>query len=59
MFFKKKEEQLKADIQQKLPPGQSLTEKWPVLHYGLVPSVDAKSWRFEIRPGSKTCSRGA
>jgi len=22
------------------PPGQSLTGKWPVLHYGNVPKVD-------------------
>jgi hypothetical protein len=24
----------------KLPPGQSLTLKWPVLHYGSVPRRD-------------------
>ena len=32
----------------RLPPGQVLTKKWPVLHYGLVPSVDLKTWTFEI-----------
>ncbi len=32
----------------RLPPGQVLTTKWPVLHYGLVPSVDLKTWTFEI-----------
>jgi DMSO/TMAO reductase YedYZ molybdopterin-dependent catalytic subunit len=32
----------------RLPPGQRLTEKWPVLHYGRVPSIDVKSWTFTI-----------
>ena len=33
----------------RLPPGQIITEKWPVLHYGMVPRVDLDSWRFEVR----------
>lgn len=32
----------------RLPPGQVLTTKWPVLHYGLVPTVDLKTWTFEV-----------
>jgi DMSO/TMAO reductase YedYZ molybdopterin-dependent catalytic subunit len=32
----------------RLPPGQSLTDKFPVLHYGAVPSVDLGSWDFRI-----------
>jgi DMSO/TMAO reductase YedYZ molybdopterin-dependent catalytic subunit len=32
----------------RLPPGQSLTLKWPVLHYGSVPHVDLKTWDFQI-----------
>jgi DMSO/TMAO reductase YedYZ molybdopterin-dependent catalytic subunit len=35
-------------VNDRLPPGQVLTTKWPVLHYGLVPSVDLKTWTFEI-----------
>lgn len=35
-------------MKDRLPPGQVLTIKWPVLHYGLVPSVDLKTWSFEI-----------
>jgi DMSO/TMAO reductase YedYZ molybdopterin-dependent catalytic subunit len=31
-----------------LPPGQSLTLKWPVLHYGSVPIFDPKTWDFRI-----------
>jgi DMSO/TMAO reductase YedYZ molybdopterin-dependent catalytic subunit len=34
--------------QNRLPPGQRLTEKWPVLHYGGVPSLDTKGWTFTI-----------
>ncbi len=32
----------------RLPPGQSLTIKWPVLHYGSVPQFDAEKWDFKI-----------
>jgi DMSO/TMAO reductase YedYZ molybdopterin-dependent catalytic subunit len=32
----------------RLPPGQVLTEKWPVLHYGSVPSYDLSKWRLRI-----------
>jgi DMSO/TMAO reductase YedYZ molybdopterin-dependent catalytic subunit len=32
----------------RLPPGQVVTRKWPVLHYGTVPSVDLRTWRFEV-----------
>jgi DMSO/TMAO reductase YedYZ molybdopterin-dependent catalytic subunit len=32
----------------RLPPGQRLTEKWPVLHYGRVPSTDASGWALII-----------
>ena len=32
----------------RLPPGQVLTKKWPVLHYGMVPEVDTATWTFEV-----------
>ncbi len=32
----------------RLPPGQSLTEKWPVLHYGSVPTIDLASWNLRF-----------
>lgn len=35
-------------MRDRLPPGQVLTAKWPVLHYGLVPQVDTASWTFEV-----------
>jgi DMSO/TMAO reductase YedYZ molybdopterin-dependent catalytic subunit len=32
----------------RLPPGQSLTEKWPVLHHGSVPQLDLARWELRV-----------
>ena len=32
----------------RLPPGQHMTEKWPVLHAGSVPSVSLDTWTFRV-----------
>jgi DMSO/TMAO reductase YedYZ molybdopterin-dependent catalytic subunit len=32
----------------RLPPGQYLTEKWPVLHAGSIPSIDLDTWDFRV-----------
>jgi DMSO/TMAO reductase YedYZ molybdopterin-dependent catalytic subunit len=32
----------------RLPPGQYLTEKWPVLHAGTVPQTDLSTWDFRV-----------
>lgn len=32
----------------RVPPGQSLTKDWPVLHYGPVPSIDTSGWTISI-----------
>ena len=32
----------------RLPPGQILTDKWPVLHHGPVPRVDLAKWDFKV-----------
>ena len=32
----------------RLPPGQYLTEKWPVLHAGSVPDTDLATWDFRV-----------
>jgi DMSO/TMAO reductase YedYZ molybdopterin-dependent catalytic subunit len=32
----------------RLPPGQYLTEKWPVLHAGSVPETDLATWDFHV-----------
>ena len=33
----------------RLPPGQYVTDKWPVLHAGRVPATAADDYRFEVR----------
>ncbi len=40
------EKQMKAA--KRLPPGQSATIKFPVLHYGPVPTVDLATWDFKV-----------
>jgi DMSO/TMAO reductase YedYZ molybdopterin-dependent catalytic subunit len=32
----------------RLPPGQYQTKKWPVLHYGSVPTVNLATWRLTL-----------
>jgi DMSO/TMAO reductase YedYZ molybdopterin-dependent catalytic subunit len=32
----------------RLPPGQYLTEKWPVLHAGDLPRTDLATWTFRV-----------
>ena len=33
---------------QRLPPGQRLTENWPVLTYGSNPRIDLKTWELRV-----------
>ena len=33
---------------ERIPPGQSRTRKWPVLHYGTVPKIDLHKWTLTI-----------
>jgi DMSO/TMAO reductase YedYZ molybdopterin-dependent catalytic subunit len=32
----------------RLPPGQIVTAKWPVLHYSDIPRVDTATWTFRL-----------
>jgi DMSO/TMAO reductase YedYZ molybdopterin-dependent catalytic subunit len=32
----------------RLPPGQYLTDKWPVLHAGSIPRTDLATWDFRV-----------
>ena len=32
----------------RVPPGQTVTTKWPVLTYGETPRIDLARWRFRI-----------
>ena len=44
---KQRERQMQAE--HRLPPGQALTLKWPVLHYGSIPKFDPQTWSFHMR----------
>jgi len=49
--FRSKAEQKVADAgydPARLPPGQYLTEKWPVLHAGSVPETDLATWDLTV-----------
>jgi DMSO/TMAO reductase YedYZ molybdopterin-dependent catalytic subunit len=47
-IFQRKEEEEKIRREGRLPPGQSLTQKFPVLHYGPVPRFNPATWDFRI-----------
>ncbi len=47
-IFKRREEEKKIRNEGRLPPGQSLTNKFPVLHYGPVPRFDPATWEFKV-----------
>src|SRR5436309_2856089 len=40
---------LRGGAKERTPPGQKLTSKWPVLHYGSVPKVDPKRADWKLR----------
>jgi DMSO/TMAO reductase YedYZ molybdopterin-dependent catalytic subunit len=42
--FKRKEDEDKMRREGRLPPGQSLTARFPVLHYGPVPPANLRNW---------------
>jgi DMSO/TMAO reductase YedYZ molybdopterin-dependent catalytic subunit len=50
-MFRSRAEQKVADAgfdPARLPPGQYLTDKWPVLHAGSVPRSDLATWTFRV-----------
>ena len=44
----RREQQEKVKSENRLPPGQSLTQKFPVLHYGPIPQTALAEWDFRI-----------
>lgn len=50
LFRTKAEEKVRAAgfDPARLPPGQYLTDKWPVLHAGDVPQTDLAAWDFKV-----------
>src|SRR5215204_7719807 len=47
-FFRRKQNEKELAVADRLPPGQYLTEKWPVLHAGSVPRTDLATWTFRV-----------
>ncbi|HYM10013.1 MAG TPA: sulfite oxidase-like oxidoreductase [Bryobacterales bacterium] len=45
----RKQRESRYESEGRLPPGQSLTLKWPVLHEGPIPRFDAARWDFAVR----------
>jgi len=43
-FHREKQEKNSLTDPDRVPPGQVLTQKWPVLHYGGIPRVDLAKW---------------
>ncbi len=44
----RRQQQLQMDQTNRLPPGQALTNRFPVLHYGAIPSVQLAKWEFKV-----------
>ncbi len=47
-FLNRREEEQRVRSEGRLPPGQSLTQKFPVLHYGPVPPFDEARWDLRV-----------
>ena len=46
--LKRREDEARVRKEGRLPPGQSLTQKFPVLHYGPVPRFNPATWDFRM-----------
>src|SRR5512145_689484 len=47
-IFRRKDDEEKVRQAGRLPPGQSLTQKFPVLHYGPGPRFDPGTWDLRV-----------
>ena len=47
-YFRRKETEQRVASEGRLPPGQSLTQKFPVLHYGPIPRFNPATWDFRV-----------
>jgi DMSO/TMAO reductase YedYZ molybdopterin-dependent catalytic subunit len=47
-IFRRRDAEAKIRSEGRLPPGQSLTQKFPVLHYGPVPRFDPSTWSLRV-----------
>jgi DMSO/TMAO reductase YedYZ molybdopterin-dependent catalytic subunit len=47
-LFGRREQEQQVKKEGRLPPGQALTRKFPVLHYGPVPTFNPATWDFRV-----------
>lgn len=47
-IFRRREDEERIRSEGRLPPGQALTERFPVLHYGPIPTFNPATWDFKI-----------
>ena len=47
-IFRRRDAEERVRHEGRLPPGQSLTQKFPVLHYGPVPGFNPSTWDFRV-----------
>jgi DMSO/TMAO reductase YedYZ molybdopterin-dependent catalytic subunit len=48
LYLDRRKEEERLRNEKRLPPGQALTVKFPVLHYGPVPAFHPASWDFRV-----------
>lgn len=47
-LFGRKDQEDRIKTEGRLPPGQSLTQRFPVLHYGPVPPFNPQTWDLRV-----------
>ncbi len=47
-FMSRRDEEREMKVAGRLPPGQALTQKFPVLHYGPVAQIDVSTWTLSV-----------
>ncbi len=47
-IFRRRENEERVRKEGRLPPGQALTDRFPVLHYGPVPTFNPDTWDFQV-----------
>ena len=47
-LFNRKDDEKRVREEGRLPPGQALTNRFPVLHYGPVPRFNPATWDFRV-----------
>jgi DMSO/TMAO reductase YedYZ molybdopterin-dependent catalytic subunit len=47
-IFRRRDDENRLKQEGRLPPGQAVTDRFPVLHYGPIPSFNPKTWEFKV-----------